>query len=129
MDYNDFETAAFWALGLGAALVSVATGVQLQVRRGADTVDRAMYRYLLWGVVGSVTYGLFAGMLLGALVPPPYVPGLSEGRGLDLRGLALVLGSWLGGLLGVLATVLTALVCWIVRRQRHPARSAHGMKH
>lgn len=117
MDYNDFELAAFWVLCIGAALILVVTGSLLHRHCGA----KAMGWFLFLGIIGSMIYGYFAGILLIAAVPPPYVPGLSEGRGLDLRGMALVLGSWCGGVLGVLATILTCAVSkatrWNKRRK------------
>ncbi|MFJ6419091.1 hypothetical protein [Paeniglutamicibacter sp. NPDC091659] len=42
---------------------------------------------------------------MGTLVPQPYVPGLSEGQGQDLCGIALIFGSWIGGILATLPTV------------------------
>lgn len=123
MDYNDFELVAFRVLCLAAALPLVAIGIHVHVRRGA----RAGHWYLVLGCLGSIVYGLFAGPAVGAVFPPPYVPGLSEGKGLDLRGISLVFGSWFGGLLGALATLATFATSQAVhrRRQRRAARSAH----
>lgn len=119
MDYNDYELVAFWVLCLGAAMPLVAIGVFVHLRRGA----RALDWYMFLGCIGSIAYGCFAGLVVDAVFPPPYVPGLSEGRGLDLRGVALVIGSWIGGILGVVATVATFLVSKLVhwRRQRKTA--------
>ena len=123
MDYNDFELVAFWVLCLAAALPLVAIGIHVHVCRGA----RAGHWYLVLGCLGSIVYGLFAGLAIGSVFPPPYVPGLSEGRGLDLRGISLVFGSWFGGVLGFLATLATFATSKSVRwrRQRRAARSAH----
>lgn len=114
MDYNDFELVAFWVLCFLGALVPLVTGVLLHRHRGAS----AMGWYLFLGILGSIAYGYCAGLLLNQAVPPPYVPGLSEGRGLDLRGMGLIIGSWIGGVFGVLATVLTFAVSTIVRWNR-----------
>ncbi|OIH83403.1 hypothetical protein BLJ79_15055 [Arthrobacter sp. UCD-GKA] len=122
MDYNDFELVAFWVLCLAAALPLVAIGTYVHVRRGA----RALDWYMFLGCLGSIVYGLFAGMAVGAVFPPPYVPGLSEGKGLDMRGISLVFGSWFGGILGFLATLATFATSKSVRWRRHrrAARSA-----
>src|SRR5690606_28276793 len=93
MDYNDFELAAFWVLCFAAVVPLVILGVLVHLRCGA----RARGWYLFLGCFGSIVYGLFAGGLVNTMFPPPYVQGLSEGRGLDLRGVALILGSWAGG--------------------------------
>lgn len=114
MDYNDFELVAFWVLTLAAALPLAAIGILVHVRGGA----RAPGLYLVLGSTASIVYGYFAGMVAGALFPPPYVPGLSEGKGLDLRGVALVFGSWIGGILGVLATLATFAVSRLVHWRR-----------
>ena len=122
MDYNDFELVAFWVLCLAAALPLVAIGIHVHVRRGA----RALDWYMFLGCLGSIAYGLFAGLAVGAAFPPPYVPGLSEGKGLDVRGISLVFGSWFGGILGFLATLATFATSKSVhwRRHRRAARSA-----
>lgn len=116
MDYNDFELIAAVGLCLIGPLVAVITGVLLHRRRHSG----AGHWYLFCGLLGSILYGFFAGLLLNAMYPPPYVPGLSEGRGLDLRGIILILSSWLGGLLAGLGTVLcfaiSQAICW--RRKR-----------
>ncbi|WP_411734023.1 hypothetical protein [Paeniglutamicibacter sp.] len=114
MDYNDFELVAFWVLALAAALPLAAIGILVHVRGGA----RAPGLYLVLGTTASIVYGYFAGLLVGTLFPPPYVPGLSEGRGLDLRGLALIFGSWIGGALGVLTTLVTFAVSKTVQWRR-----------
>lgn len=124
MDYNDFEFAAFWVLCFAAALPLVAIGVFVHMRRGS----RAMDWYIFAGCLGSIIYGCFAGILVGILFPPPYAPGLSEGQGLDLRGMALIFGSWIGGILGFLATLLTFAVTkfvqWGHRRSSTPSPDA-----
>ena len=119
MDYNDFELAAFWVLCFAAVVPLVILGVLVHLRCGA----RARGWYLFLGCFGSIVYGLFAGGLVNTMFPPPYVQGLSEGRGLDLRGVALILGSWAGGILGVFAVAATSLVSIWVRpgRRRKPA--------
>lgn len=113
MGYHDFELAAFWVLCFAAAVPLVILGVQVHLRRGT----KARGWYLFLGYLASIIYGLFAGGLLNAIFPPPYIQGLSEGRGLDLRGIALILGSWVGGVLGVVSVVATSLVSTWVRRR------------
>ena len=115
MDYNDFELVAFWVLCFAAALPLAAIGIHVHVRRGA----RALDWYMFLGCLGSIVYGLFAGLAVGAVFPPPYVPGFAEGKGLDLRGTSLVFGSWFGGILGFLATLATFATSKAVRWRRH----------
>lgn len=77
-----------------------------------------MPRYLILSILGCFLYAAFASSLLAKMVPPPYVPGLSEGRGLDLRGVGLVVGSWIGDLAGVACALLTVAVSPTVRWRR-----------
>lgn len=114
MDYNDFELAAFWVLAGTAAGLLLPAGIHTHARGSA----RALGWYLFLGTGFSILYGLFAGILVGMLFPPPYVPGLSEGRGLDLRGLVLILGSWIGGALGALTTLVSFAVSKTVKWRR-----------
>ena len=114
MDYNDYELIASGVLMFAAALVLTAVGIIVHMRGGS----RALGLYLVLGVAASIVYGIFAGIVFGAIFEPPYVPGLSEGRGLDLRGVALIIGSWVGGVLGVLATILTWTISTFIRWRR-----------
>ncbi|MDO2933119.1 hypothetical protein Q2T94_02210 [Paeniglutamicibacter sulfureus] len=116
MDYNDYDydLIGFWVLTSAAALVSITVGSLVHMRGGS----RAPGLYLVLGVAASIVYGIFAGIVVGAIFEPPYVPGLSEGRGLDLRGIGLIIGSWVGGALGVLATVLMWTISTFIRWRR-----------
>lgn len=120
MDYDDFEMLAAVGLCLIGPAAVITTGVLLHRRRprGAGNL------YLFCGILGSIVYGYAAWVLLLTIFPPPYVPGLSEGRGLDLRGMILILGSWLGGLLAGLSTVLSFAISQAInwRRKRATAR-------
>jgi hypothetical protein len=114
MDYNDFELLAFWVLAFAAAPALTAIGILVHVRGGA----KAPGLYLVLGITASIVYGIFAGVAVGIMFRPPYVPGLSGGRGLDLRGITLVMGSWIGGALGVLATVLASAISRLMHWNR-----------
>ncbi|BCW68924.1 hypothetical protein NicSoilB4_36870 (plasmid) [Arthrobacter sp. NicSoilB4] len=103
MDYNDFELVAFWVLACVPSVLLVITGTVAHRRLSKAWVPR----YLIVGILGCLIYAAFAGGLVAQLVPPPYVPGLSEGRGLDLRGVGLIVGSWIGGLTGIVAALIT----------------------
>ncbi|PQZ93026.1 hypothetical protein CQ018_11275 [Arthrobacter sp. MYb227] len=114
MDYNDFELIAAVGLCLIGPLAAVTSAVLLHRRRP----DGISHWYLLCGILGSILYGFFAGLMLIELFPPPYVPGLSEGRGLDLRGIILILGSWVGGLLAGLGTMLSFAISQSIQWRR-----------
>ncbi|MET3176580.1 UNVERIFIED_ORG: hypothetical protein ABIB52_004455 [Arthrobacter sp. UYCu721] len=103
MDYNDFELAAFWVLSAAPSVLLAVTGIIAHNRLSRGWIPR----YLILGIFGCFLYAMFAGGLVGKLFPPPYVPGLSEGRGLDLRGVGLFIGSWIGGLAGVVLALIT----------------------
>lgn len=111
MDYSDFELVAAVGLCILGPLSTVIIGITLHRRR----TEGISHWYLLCGILGAILYGFFAGTILISVVPPPYVPGLSEGRGLDLRGIILILGSWLGGLFTALGTVL----CFAISHMLH----------
>ncbi|MDQ0618088.1 hypothetical protein QFZ33_002112 [Arthrobacter globiformis] len=81
-----------------------------------------MPRYLILGILGCFIYAMFAGRLVAQLFPPPYVPGLSEGRGLDLRGVGIFIGSWIGALAGVVCALITVAGSSLMRRLRDPGR-------
>jgi hypothetical protein len=65
---------------------------------------------------GSMVYAMFAGAVVLQLFPPPFVSGLSTGRGLDLRGTALIVGAWIGGGAGVITTLIFFVVSKTLRR-------------
>lgn len=114
MGYNEFEYMAFWMLVLAPGVLLVTAGVRAHKRPSTRWVPR----YLSLGLLGCFIYAAFAGGLVAKMVPPPYVPGLSEGKGLDLRGVGLVVGSWIGGLAGVVLALLTVAGSSIVRWRR-----------
>lgn len=112
MDYNDFELVAFWVLSCAPGVLLTIAGIFVH-RRLARTW---MPRYLILGILGCFIYAAFAGLVVMRLFPPPYVPGLSEGRGLDLRGVGFVAGSWVGALAGVVLALTTVAGSSLVRR-------------
>lgn len=77
-----------------------------------------MLRYQILGILGCFMYAVFTGGLVARLFPPPYVPGLSEGRGLDLRGVGFIVGSRIGGLAGVVWALITVARSAVIRRLR-----------
>lgn len=118
MGYNEFEYVAFWVLVLAPGVVMVTTGIRAHKVPSTTWVPR----YLILGILGCFIYAAFAGSLIAKMVPPPYVPGLSDGKGLDLRGVGLVVGSWIGGLTGVVFALMTVAGSSIARRlQAGPA--------
>lgn len=114
MDYNDFELGAFWVLSSAPGILLIIAGIIAHNR-----LSKAwMPRYLVLGVLGCFVYAMFAGGLVAHLFQPPYVPGLSEGRGLDLRGVGFFIGSWIGALAGVVCALITVAVSWMMQRLR-----------
>lgn len=111
MDYNDFELVSFWVLSCAPGVLLTTAGIIAHNRLSTAWVPR----YLIFGILGCFIYAMFAGGLVRELFPPPYVPGLSEGQGLDLRGLGFIIGSWIGGLAGVVFALLAVAGSTIVR--------------
>jgi hypothetical protein len=115
VDYNDFELVAFWVLACAPSVLLVIGGTAAHRRSSKAWVPR----YLIFGILGCLIYAALAGGLVAQLVPPPYVPGLSEGQGLDLRGVGLIVGSWIGGLAGVVSALITIAGSSILCRFRN----------
>ncbi|MDN4642950.1 hypothetical protein [Arthrobacter sp. PsM3] len=112
MDYNNFELVAFWVLSLAPGVLLTTAGILAHKRLSTAWVPR----YLILGILGCFIYAAFAGLVIRGLFPPPYVPGLSEGQGLDLRGIGLIAGSWIGALAGVAFALMTVAGSSIARR-------------
>ncbi|BCW20531.1 hypothetical protein NtRootA9_32390 [Arthrobacter sp. NtRootA9] len=115
MDYNDFEFAAFCVLSIVPVLVLVTAGIIAHHKPARGW----MPGYLIIGILACILYAAFAGTLALQLVPPPYVAGLSEGRGLDLRGMGFLLGAWIGAIAGVAGALLTAAGSSMTWRFKH----------
>jgi hypothetical protein len=117
MNYNDFEFVAFCILSSAPGLVLITVGIIAHHRSAKAWIPG----YLIVGILSCFLYAMFAGRLAAQLFPPPYVPGLSEGRGLDLRGVGFFVGAWIGAIAGVAGALITAagssLTLRIRRRQ------------
>lgn len=121
MDYDDIELLASCVLAVIPAGMLVLIGLVVHKRASAG----ALGRYTLIGIMASLLYAFIAPSVAMALVPPPYDPYFASGRGLDLRGMVLVLGSWVGAILGA-GTVLivfgvTRALSWKAKRVAHAA--------
>ncbi|MEV7132129.1 hypothetical protein AB0N24_04490 [Arthrobacter sp. NPDC093128] len=114
MDYNDFELVAFWLLSSAPGVLLMTIGIIAHNKLSKPW----MPRYLILGILGCFIYATFAGELVAQLFPPPYIPGRSEGRGLDLRGMGIFIGSWIGALAGVVCALITGAGSSIVLRLR-----------
>lgn len=112
VDYNDVEFVAFWVMSLAPAVLLTIVGIVAHKRSYTAWIPG----YLVVGILGCFIYAMFAGVLVAKLFPPPYVPGLSEGRGLDLRGVGFIIGSWIGALTGVVCALITAAGSSVVLR-------------
>ncbi|ACL41255.1 hypothetical protein Achl_3295 [Pseudarthrobacter chlorophenolicus A6] len=115
MDYNDFEFVAFWVLSSVPGLVLVAAGTIAHQKSAKGWISR----YLIIGIPACFLYAACAGILALQLFPPPYVAGLSEGRGLDLRGMGFLLGAWIGAIGGVVGALLIVAVSSMTLRFKH----------
>lgn len=113
MDYNDVEFVAFWVLSCAPGVLLTVAGIVAHKRS-----YMWIPRYLIVGILGCFIYAAFLGALIVQLFPPPDVPGLSGGRGLDLRGVGFVIGSWIGGIAGVVCALITAAGSSVVLRLR-----------
>jgi hypothetical protein len=112
VDYNDFELVAFWVLSSAPGILLILVGIVAHSRLPKAWVPR----YMIFGILGCFIYAMFAGGLVAQMFPPPYVPGLSEGRGLDLLGVVFFIGSWIGALVGVACALITVAGSAIIRR-------------
>jgi len=125
VDYNDFELVAFSVLSSAPGILLILGGIVAHNR-----LSKAwMPQYLVLGILGCFVYATFAGGLVAHLFPPPYVPGLSEGRGLNLRGVGFFIGSWIGALAGVVCALITVAVSSIVRRHREAGPRSFLQEH
>lgn len=114
MDYDAFEFVAFCVLAGAPGVLLITTGIIAHNRSSGTWIPR----YLVLGILGCFIHAMFAGGIVRQLFPPPYVPGLSEGRGLDLRGIGFFVGSWIGALAGVVCALLTVAGSAITQRLR-----------
>ncbi|ASN40126.1 hypothetical protein [Paeniglutamicibacter terrestris] len=116
MEYDDIELLASCVLAVIPAGMLVLIGLVVHKRASAG----ALGRYTLIGIMASLLYAFIAPSVAMAFVPPPYDPYFAGGRGLDLRGMLLVLGSWVGATLGVGATLIvfgvTKALSWKANR-------------
>lgn len=115
MNYNDFEFAAFCVLSIVPGLVLVTAGIVAHHKPARGWISG----YLIIGILACFLYAAFAGTLALQLFPPPYVAGLSAGRGLDLRGTGFLLGAWIGAIAGVAGALLTAAGSSMTWRFKH----------
>lgn len=102
MDYDDIELLASCVLTVIPAVLLVLIGILVHKRASAGSLGL----YALIGIMASLLYAFVAPSITMALLPPPDDPSFADGRGLDLRGVALVLGSWVGALLGAGTTLI-----------------------
>jgi hypothetical protein len=121
MTYDDLDLLGFWALSIFPAAALGMIGVLIHTRSSGP---RPMSRYLFGGIVGSILYATFAGVLAARMFPPPYDPYFSSGRGLDLRGIGFVAGGFAGGASGAttafLAFLTSKALTWHRQRNAKP---------
>lgn len=100
MDWDTFELVGFCVLSVAPIVVLFLAGRWARAN-GSRT---ALNWFLLLGMGGSAALLLFGGRVVGMVFVPPYEPSLAGGRGLDLRGILLVFGTWIGGVGGIVTT-------------------------
>jgi hypothetical protein len=127
VDYDNFELVCFWVLAVAPALLLVTIGIAAH-RKWAT---RWQPKYLVLGISCCIFYALFGGRLIAwpimSIVPPPYVPGLSEGRGLDLRGIGFFIGPWIGAIASTIAALITACTSQVLILLRSRRALAGGV--
>jgi hypothetical protein len=111
VDYNDVELVAFWVLSCAPGVLLTLAGIVAHKRSYMWIPG-----YLIVGILGCFIYAAFLGALIVQLFPPPDVPRHQTRRGLDLRGVGFVIGSWIGGIAGVVCALITAAGSSIVLR-------------
>ncbi len=121
MVYNDLERVLFCVLAAAPAVLLVIAGAFTHIKLSR----RWMPRYLIAGILACIAFFAFGGTAVLAIFPPPYDPYFAGGRGLDLRGIGLVVGAWIGAIGGGMATLGTfGFSALLVRRQTRETRLA-----
>lgn len=113
MDYGQLSEIAFILLIIVPIIASAAIGLDTHLRRGRH----ALALYLSYGIAACMLYAAAAGLLANWLIPPPYDPAFAGGRGLDLRGVGLIIGGWIGAA-GALATTIISYLVYRLRNSK-----------
>ncbi|MFK0004290.1 hypothetical protein [Paenarthrobacter sp. NPDC090522] len=114
MDYDDLELILFWVLAVAPSVLLIIAGAVIH----AKLPRRWMARFLVAGLLACIAYCAFGGIVAMRLFPPPYDEHFAGGRGLDLRGTALILGGFAGAAAGAAATLGTFGVSAFLARWR-----------
>ncbi|PYI68421.1 hypothetical protein CVV68_06315 [Arthrobacter livingstonensis] len=105
MDYDTTEMAVGAALVLLPIAGLVAAGLWCMKKPQAR-----MPWFFFLGPAAALAYGWFAGQLALTAFPPPFDPAFAGGRGLDLRGMIIVLCAMAGGAAGMVISVVFCCV-------------------
>ena len=95
MGWNIFELTAFFVLSLAPIVVLAVAGRFVRLKQSRVWLNW----YLSLGLLSSAALMFFGGPVMMKVFPPPYVPGLSEGRGIGSSRVARdfwFLGWWGG---------------------------------
>lgn len=115
MDYEDLEFILFWVLAVAPAVVITIAGAVMHT-----TLPKPwMLRFLVAGLIACIAYCAFGGVAALRLFPPPHDDYVAGGRGLDLRGVGLVFGGFVGAAAGAAATLATFGVSAFMARRRN----------
>ncbi|RAN76459.1 hypothetical protein B5P43_22910 [Bacillus sp. SRB_336] len=105
LDYDTTELVVGAALVLLPIAGLVAAGLWCMKKPKAR-----MPWFFFLGPAASLAYGWLAGQLALAVFGPPFDPAFAGGRGLDLRGMIIVLGAMAGGAAGMVISVVFCCV-------------------
>lgn len=119
MVYDDLERVLFCVLAVAPAVLLVIAGAITHTKLSR----RWMPRYLIAGILACIAFFAFGGAAAMAIFPPPYDAYFASGKGLDLRGVGLMVGAWIGATAGAVATLGTfGVSAYRVRRQARETR-------
>lgn len=114
MDYNNLERVLFCVLATAPSVLLVVAGALTHAKLSRQW----MPRYLITGILACIAFFAFGGTAAMAIFPPPYDAYFASGKGLDLRGIGLMFGAWIGAVAGGVATLGTfGVSAYLVRRQ------------
>lgn len=118
MDYDTVELLVASVLVLVPIVTISAMGTWCLAKG-----ERRLPWFFFLAPLGSVLFAWLAGGLALKLFPPPYDEHFAGGRGLDLRGMIIVLGAMLGGFAGIVTSVVLCTVN-LVRQYLQRPRAA-----
>ncbi|HKU35046.1 MAG TPA: hypothetical protein VJP90_05805 [Paenarthrobacter sp.] len=114
MDYDSLERVLFSVLAVAPSVLLVVAGVLTHTKLSRQW----MPRYLIVGILACIAFFAFGGTAALAMFPPPHDEHFAGGKGLDLRGIGLIVGAWIGAAAGGMATLATFGISALLVRRR-----------